>query len=410
MAPESSRRRAGGRTSTHDLPSRRAGARHAARVSSPVPRHHRGGARVTRSSYSASARSGSRHRSAAAAGAFAAGLLAIVLLVAFVLVPQVKHLLGGGSDGQTVAAGQQVTVVIPEGSSGDAIAKALAEKHVIDDPKNYYTAVKRLGADAKLKPGTYLFTTGQDPEKVVKQLMEGPNVKDLSLTVPEGLTVQQTADVVQKSLGISADEFVAQAKASNYASDYPFLAGAYNDSLEGFLYPKTYTYTKQPTADQVIRSLLGQFQQETSALSLDAGAHGLTMQQVVSLASLVERETAVADERPEVASVIYNRLAANMALQVDAAVVYARGGGSAAVSYSDLEIDSPYNTYKYKGLTPGPICSPSISSIKAALDPASTDYLYYVASSSLDGTHRFTKDYNEFLAYRDEYNKAVGQA
>ena len=122
------------------------------------------------------------------------------------------------------------------------------------------------------------------------------------------------------------------------------------------------------------------------------------------MASLIERETAVEDERPLVASVIYNRLDADMPLQIDAAIVYARGGGSQGVTYSDLEIDSTYNVYKNKGLTPGPICSPSISSIKAAIEPADTDYLYYVASSAMDGTHKFSSDYDQFLKDREEYS------
>ena len=124
------------------------------------------------------------------------------------------------------------------------------------------------------------------------------------------------------------------------------------------------------------------------------------------MASLIERETAVADERPLVASVIYNRLAIDMPLQIDAAIVYARGGGNQAVTYADLEIDSPYNVYKNLGLTPGPICSPSVSSIEAALHPADTDYLYYVASSAMDGTHSFSSDYNQFLKDREAYGAA----
>ena len=121
------------------------------------------------------------------------------------------------------------------------------------------------------------------------------------------------------------------------------------------------------------------------------------------MASLIERESAVADERPQIASVIYNRLDAQMPLQIDAAIVYARGGGSQTVTYDDLEIDSPYNVYKNTGLTPGPICSPSISSIEAALHPADTDYLYYVLSSANDGTHKFSETYDEFLQNRQEY-------
>ena len=146
---------------------------------------------------------------------------------------------------------------------------------------------------------------------------------------------------------------------------------------------------------------------ETASLNLDKGANGLSAQQIVTMASLIERETAVDSERPTIASVIYNRLDADMPLQIDAAIVYARGGGNQAVTYSDLEIDSPYNVYKNYGLTPGPICSSSISSIKAALNPDKTDYLYYVASAAGDGTHKFSSDYEQFEKDSQEYSESL---
>ena len=237
--------------------------------------------------------------------------------------------------------------------------------------------------------------------------MQGPNATGTKLVIPEGYTVDQVASTVESSLGMSADDFKAQAKASNYVSEYSFLKDAYNDSLEGYLYPKSYTFTSDSlSADTVIRKMLDQFASETESLKLSKGANGLTSQQIVTLASLVERETAVDSERAKVASVIYNRLDKDMFLQIDAAIVYARGGGSSAVTYNDLKIDSPYNVYTNKGLTPGPICSPSIDSIKAALNPESTDYLYYVASSANDGTHKFTSSYEEFESLKKEYTES----
>ena len=153
--------------------------------------------------------------------------------------------------------------------------------------------------------------------------------------------------------------------------------------------------------------MLDQYEVETEGLGLEEGANGLTAQEIMSLASLIERETAVADERPLVASVIYNRLDQGMPLQIDAAIVYARGGGSDPVTYDDLEIDSPYNIYKNTGLTPGPICSPSVSSIEAALNPADTSYLYYVLSPEGDGTHNFSETYDEFLKNSEAYSESL---
>lgn len=329
-------------------------------------------------------------------------LVAIALIVCFV-VPAVRGMFV--DDTPAVEAGQEVHLTIPEGASGDTIAQLMAQNHVIDNPKDYYAAVTAAGAEASIKPGEYLLYTGQDPAEVVEQLVAGPNA-GTTLVIQEGLTVAQTAARVEETYGISADEFLEQAKASNYVDDYPFLEGAYNDSLEGYLYPKTYSIS-DPTADSIIRALLDQFASETASLDLDAGPAGLSAQEVITVASLVERETAVADERPTVASVIYNRLDIDMPLQIDAAIVYARGGGSDPVTYDDLEIDSPYNVYKNYGLPPGPICSPSLSSIQAALAPDDTDYLYYVASAAGDGTHRFTDDYAEFEQFSQEYGESL---
>ena len=134
----------------------------------------------------------------------------------------------------------QVTITIPDGASGDSIASILSENHIVENPKDYYAAVKKLNADMSLKPGDYSFTTLMDATKVVQQLMEGPNAGSNALTIPEGLTVDQVADrVAQAYDSISKEDFLNPAKASNYVDDYSFLKGAANDSLEGFLFPKT---------------------------------------------------------------------------------------------------------------------------------------------------------------------------
>ena len=381
-------------------------ASHASRgVHSPRPYAPSSYSSATHSRSAARRRPQQQRRSKTPLIAAIVSLLAIAVIVYFFVVPAVKSMFAP-QQGQTVAAGQDVSITIPEGASGDDIASILSKNHVIENPKDYYAAVAKEGAEMSLKPGDYTLKTGMDAVDVVRQLVAGPN-SGAVLTIQEGLTLEQTAERVEAVYGISKDEFLAQAKASKYADDYPFLEGAYNDSLEGYLYPKTYTFTGAPSADDIIRKLLDQFVSETASLNLDKGANGLSAQQIVTMASLIERETAVDSERPTIASVIYNRLDADMPLQIDAAIVYARGGGNQAVTYSDLEIDSPYNVYKNYGLTPGPICSPSISSIKAALNPDKTDYLYYVASATGDGTHKFSSDYEQFEKDSQEYSESL---
>lgn len=360
---------------------------------------------ATRSRGAARRRPQQQRRSKAPAIAAIVAVLVVAAIAYFFVVPAVKSIFAPQQE-QTVPAGQDVTITIPEGASGDDIASILSKNHIVENPKDYYAAVAKEGAEMSLKPGDYALKTGMNAVDVVKQLVAGPNAGAV-LTIQEGLTLEQTAERIEAVYGISKDEFLAQAKASKYVDDYPFLEDAYNDSLEGYLYPKTYTFTDTPTADDIIRKLLDQFVSETASLNLDKGANGLSAQQIVTMASLIERETAVDSERPTIASVIYNRLDADMPLQIDAAIVYARGGGNQAVTYSDLEIDSPYNVYKNYGLTPGPICSPSISSIKAALNPDKTDYLYYVASATGDGTHKFSSDYEQFEKDSQEYSESL---
>ena len=311
-------------------------------------------------------------------------VLALVA-IAFFVVPAVKGLFAGEDAG--VTAGQQVTITIPEGASGDTIASILSENHIVENPKDYYAAVKKFNADMSLKPGTYSFTTLMDATKVVQQLMEGPNAGSDALTIPEGLTVDQVADRVAAAYdSIPKEDFLNQAKASNYVDDYSFLEGAANDSLEGFLFPKTYSLGTDPSADDVIRAMLDQFNTEYKTLDF-AGCeakikerYGVEMSDydIINLASIVEREGLNAEQRAHVASVFYNRLAGKLDglryLNSDATMMYVTGG---EVTADDLQSDSPYNTYKHEGLPPTPICSPSLEALKATLEPTDSDDLYF---------------------------------
>lgn len=328
--------------------------------------------------------------------------IAVIAGAAFYVFPR---LFGGAAS--FVEAGQQVTITIPEGSSGDAIASILSENHIIEEPSEYYAAVKKLNAEMSLKPGEYQFETLQDPLEVVKQLVAGPNVEGVKLTVPEGKTVEQTAAIVEQVYGISADEFVAQAKASNYAGDYAFLSEAADDSLEGFLFPKTYTFSGTPSADQVIRAMLDQYQTDVvnvldfdAARALISSRYGLEMSNydILKLASVVEREGLHAEQRAHVASVFFNRLAGvgdfagRPFLESDATLMYETGG---EVTANDIQtIDSPYNSYMNPGLPPTPICSPSIEAIRATLEPTDSSDLYFFITQEEEF---FSQTYDEHM-------------
>lgn len=332
-------------------------------------------------------------------------VVAIIGVVAFVVVP---HFFGGDEGGTD--AGRTVTVTIPAGSGANDVAQILLDEGIIEKARPFYDELERQHADQSIKPGTYTFTTGQDVASIVRQLVAGPNTSENQLTVPEGRTVRQVAALVEETLGIPADQFLEQAKASNYVDDYPFLAEAQYDSLEGFLWPKTYDFSGQDlTADVVIRAMLDQYVAETEGLDFEAASaqikerYGfeLTEYDFITLASIIEREAFVDEDRPLVSSVFCNRMAIDMMLQSDATMTYVTGG---EVSAADLQTESEYNTYMHYGLTPTPICSPSMESIQAAMNPADTDYLYFLLIQDGDNSVR------AFSVTYEEHQAAIGEA
>ncbi len=327
--------------------------------------------------------------------------IAIACVVAFVVVPR---LVPTQEETQTQLApeGTEVTITIPDGSGAGVIAQILAENGLISDQSDFLAEVRRTEAESLLKSGSYRIVAGSDDTSIIKLLTAGPNASTAQLTIPEGYTSSQIAATVQDSLGVSADDFLAQAKASNYVADYPFLAAAHEDSLEGYLFPKTYDFSgsESVTADTVIRAMLDQYQAETSSIDLAAAAaslserYGIDLDEndVLTMASIVEREAVTDEQRPKVASVFYNRLRDGMRLQSDATLTYSLGRAATADEINTL--DDPYNTNLYAGLTPTPVCSPSLASIEAACEPADTNFYYFYITQD---TEQFSETYDQHM-------------
>ncbi|NPV59536.1 MAG: endolytic transglycosylase MltG [Actinobacteria bacterium] len=293
---------------------------------------------------------------------------------------------------------QPVKVTIEEGDSAAAIAEKLHRERIITSATIFRALAWLQGKQGKFKPGRYTFYTGMRFGEVFDMLEAGPQ-HQVRLTIPEGLTVSQTAERVAGAMDVSAEDFLCAAAEGGY--DLPLLPPQNAGNLEGFLFPKTYDLPADARAREVIETLLNQFKVETSGLDWDrAGELGLNPYQVLIVASLIEREVVLDAERPLVAAVIYNRLRKDMLLQIDATVQYALPEWKEVLTYEDLKVQSPYNTYLHKGLPPAPICSPGLASIMAALEPAEVDYLFYVATG--DGGHFFTADYDEFLRVKEE--------
>lgn len=321
----------------------------------------------------------------------AAALLILVLLAIIAIVLYVHFFC-------PTRGNEPVHVTIEEGETASQIAGKLHEKGVVTSANIFRLLSWLQGRQGKFKPGHYLFYTGMRYGEVFAALEAGPNYL-LRLTVPEGLTVGQTAALVEKATGITQHEFMQAAESG--AFEYPYIPAEMRGNLEGFLFPKTYDLPPDIDAQGVIELFLRQFEAEAAGLDWSRTQDlAVTPYQAVIVASLIEREAMRDEERPLVSAVIYNRLRIDMLLQIDATVQYALPEWKAVLTYEDLKIPSPYNTYLHKGLPPAPICSPGLASLKAALEPADVAYLYYVATG--DGGHFFTDDYQEFLRVKEE--------
>jgi UPF0755 protein len=216
--------------------------------------------------------------------------------------------------------------------------------------------------------------------------------------------VKQTAERFSTATrgSITAAGFEEAAGSGGYG--YSFLEGVPEGNLEGYLFPNTYEVTSLTTARQAINMMLRSFARETRDLDWDkAASPGLSRHQAVITASIIEKEVKFADERPLVASVVYNRLGKSMRLGMCSTVIYALGEWKPELTEKDTQVDSPYNTYRIDGLPPGPICSPGYESLSAALNPSATDYLFFLVTSQ-DGHHSFTADYAQFEKWKAERN------
>ncbi|WP_315067237.1 endolytic transglycosylase MltG [uncultured Clostridium sp.] len=256
--------------------------------------------------------------------------------------------------------------------------------------------------NVNIKEGIYEINTDTSLENMIKSLQNKDGDKDLvKLTIPEGYSVEDIAKTVEEKGICSKEDFLNAVK--NYElPDYVKVNSSKRYNLEGFLYPDTYLIEKGANAKDIIKLMLDRFDEIMKQVKDETKVDikDEDVEKIITIASMIEKEARVPKDRPLISSVIYNRLEKNMKLQIDAAVIYALGHHVDVVSNKDLEVDSPYNVYKYSGLPIGPIANPGIDCIKAALTPEKTDYLYYILQK--DGSHYFTNDYDDFLNKKKE--------
>ena len=279
---------------------------------------------------------------------------------------------------------------IPTGSNSRTIAKRLAAERLIRSAHAFRLLVRHRGIGRRLQAGTYALRRNMSLSDILNEFEKG-QVTLVSWTVPEGLTRGTIAELWEVSGFGTATAFQEAAEADDLLERYGIPE---DKTVEGYLFPNTYKFAKGTTGENVVEMMLGEFQNRWIETFDDAARDlGLTRHEIVTLASIIEKEAQVESERPRISSVFHNRLKRKWRLQADPTVLYALGNPERLLTKADLRVDSPYNTYKYKGLPPGPIASPGIDSIIAALHPEKTDYLYFVAIG--EGKHHFSKTLSE---------------
>jgi UPF0755 protein len=325
------------------------------------------------------------------------GLLVLGLLAALVgaVVFQALQWSAARERSQAIPPGQPVTITVSSGQSSVEIGRALRDAGVVDSVNRFRDVAEERGLDGLLKPGTYQLTTGMSIDAVLDILAKGPST-GVPFTIPEGYTVAQIVDTIAKTKQFTKAELQRALKSKDLIVPHRPKGVT---SLEGLLFPDTYGIEPDNTAIGVVQAMLDQLEVVLSRHQLSAAPQNLSPYQVLVVASMIEREAKVAADRPKIAAVIYNRLAAGKRLEIDATVKYAVG--HATLTAADLRSSSPYNTYTNDGLPPTPIAAPGEAAIKAALQPADGDWIYYVLATE-EGAHAFTRSYQEFLRLKAE--------
>jgi UPF0755 protein len=326
------------------------------------------------------------------------GLITItfVLVLLFALEVFSRFLLEGSvADGPR----QMVEVSIPENATITQIGAVLYDRKLIEHPLLFRYAVRIMGADTKIRAGNMMLASGQSLLELIRNLTR-TKALGTPVTIPEGRTAADVAEILRDKLGVDSSMFMGVVTDTEFVRSL----GLDGPSLEGYLYPDTYFIAIGSDSRRIASRMVANFRNHLPKdFDQQAEAVGMSMHEVLTLASIVEWETYSRDEATLISSVYHNRLKRGMPLQADPTVSYALGKGPARLYYSDLKVDSPYNTYRNTGLPPGPIDNPGLPAIRAALNPAATNYLYFVARG--DGTHIFTTNLADHLIAKQQLDR-----
>ncbi len=294
-------------------------------------------------------------------------------------------------------------VVIPRGANFKDVTHLLSEQSLIEKPFYFMLVAKLIGVEKQIKPGEYVLHTHMRPMEVLSSLKKGVT-HHYEVTIPEGYSIKQIAELLEKKEIVSAKDFMRLSQ----DTDLIRALGLQVKSMEGYLFPSTYYISKNTTSERIITRMFRIFERTyTPAMQVRAQELGFSMHEVLTLASIIEKETSAPAERGLISAVFHNRLGLRMPLQSDPTVIYAIPSFDGNLKRVHLRMDSPYNTYRRRGLPPGPIASPGKASILAALYPKSVDYLYFVSRNN--GTHYFSTNFKEHNQAVAKFQKRIGK-
>ncbi len=299
---------------------------------------------------------------------------------------------------------EPVEVRIEQGDSFATAVRKLHVQKVISNERLFALWARLTGVEKKIHWGLYRFDASLSPREVLDRMVLGKGVFQI-VTIPEGLTVKEIADLLGKMEIADSEKFLSAAQNPETLG----IFGLQEKGIEGYLFPDTYYFTPGTPEKDVLITMAERFRKTTEPLlDRDSQSLGMTPHQILTLASMIEKETGVESERPLVSAVFHNRLRLHMPLQSDPTVIYGLKDFNGNLTRKDLQEATPYNTYRISALPPGPICNPSLSSIKAALHPAEVSYLYFVSKN--DGTHLFSETLEDHRRAVKTYQPAAERA
>lgn len=297
-----------------------------------------------------------------------------------------------------------VEIRVSQGEPLAAVLRKLHEQKVISNERMVALWARLTGVEKKIHWGVYRFETGLSPREVLERLVLGKGIFH-TVTIPEGLTVTEIADLLGKLQIADSEKFLTETQSREILASL----GLQDKGIEGYLFPDTYHFTPTTPEREILIAMAERFRKKSEPLlAQHSETTRLTAHEIVTLASIIEKETGIEAERPLVSAVFHNRLKRGMPLQSDPTVIYGLKNFNGNLTRKHLQQPTPYNTYRIAALPPGPICNPGISSIKAALNPADVPYLYFVSRN--DGTHLFSEKFNAHQEAVKTYQPAAGSA